>query len=90
MRGPNDVRGSCPKCNEDYINSRKDRVKTACAYCGKELSQDEIKDYFENNPEYQNMAYQGLISEEEQCPYCGYHNDFIEEVSSDLHYSIIT
>jgi len=60
-----------------------------CAYCGKELTQDEIKDYFENDPKYQNMVYQGLISEEEQCPYCGYHNDLIEEVSSELHYSII-
>ena len=34
-----------------------------CAYCGKELTQDEIS---------------------------GYHNDLIEEVSSELHYSIIT
>ena len=50
-----------------------------CAYCGKELTQDEIKDYFENDPKYQNMVYQGLISEEEQCIQCGYHNVFIEE-----------
>ena len=61
-----------------------------CAYCGKELLQDEIKDYFENDLKYQNMVYQGLISGEEQCPHCGYHNDLIEEVSSELHYSIIT
>ena len=46
MRGPNDVRGSCPKCNEDHINSKKDRVKTACAYCGKEI---EITKYKFNN-----------------------------------------
>ena len=50
-----------------------------CAYCGKELAQDEIKDYFENDPKYQNMVYQGLISEEEQCIHCGYHNVFIEK-----------
>ena len=53
-----------------------------CAFCGAELTCDEIKEYY---PEYRN----DFISDEEQCPYCRYHNDFIEEVSWDLYYSII-
>ena len=43
-----------------------------CWFCGKELTQDEIKEYY---PPYR----VDFISDEEQCPYCGYHNDFIEE-----------
>ena len=43
-----------------------------CAFCGAELTQDEIKEYY---PDYSST----FESDEEQCPYCGYHNDFIEE-----------
>lgn len=43
-----------------------------CAFCGVELTQDEIKEYY---PDYKST----FESDEEQCPYCGYHNDFIEE-----------
>lgn len=42
-----------------------------CWFCGKELTQDEIKEYY--------PYYSDFKSEEEQCPYCGYHNVFIEE-----------
>lgn len=35
MRGPNDVRTSCPQCHQDYLN--KDKVLLTCAYCGKEF-----------------------------------------------------
>jgi hypothetical protein len=61
-----------------------------CAFCGAELTCDEIKDYNAGYPDYEYLVHEGLISYEEQCPHCGYHNDFIEEVSSELHYSIIT
>lgn len=61
-----------------------------CAYCGRQLSPDEIEDYFDGMPEYQHMVFEGLIGPEEKCPYCGYHNDSIEEVSTSLYYSIIT
>jgi uncharacterized Zn-finger protein len=69
---------------------RKFEGTKKCAYCGRELTQDEILDAFEGMPEYQHMVYDGLISSEEKCPYCGYHNDCIEEVSLEMHYSIIT
>lgn len=35
MRGPRDVRGSCPQCTQDRLN--QDKVKVVCAYCGKEF-----------------------------------------------------
>lgn len=35
MRGPNDVRASCPQCYQDYLN--KDKVLLTCSYCGKEF-----------------------------------------------------
>lgn len=35
MRGPKDVRTSCPLCSEDNLN--KNKVKVSCAYCGKEF-----------------------------------------------------
>ena len=54
-----------------------------CAFCGAELTQDEIKEYY---PDYRI----NFESDEEQCPHCGYHNDFIEEESSEMLYSIIT
>lgn len=68
---------------------RKFVGRKKCAYCGKELTCDEIVSYFDGYPEYGHMIDEGLISDEEQCPHCGYHNDIIEEVSLDLYYSII-
>jgi len=62
---------------------RKFEGTKKCAYCGAELTQDEIKEYY---PSYRD----DFISDEEQCPYCGYHNDLIEEISLEMHYSIIT
>ena len=61
-----------------------------CAFCKRELKYDEIKGYFDDDEKYLNMIDKDLITDEEQCPYCGYHNDFIEEESSELLYSIIT
>jgi len=43
-----------------------------CAFCGAELTQDEIEEYY---PDYSSQ----FESDEEQCPHCGYHNDFIED-----------
>ena len=60
-----------------------------CAYCGRELTQDEILDNFEGMQEYQHMVDECLITSEERCPHCGYYNQHIEEVSLEMHYSII-
>lgn len=69
---------------------KQQEVKTKkCAYCGKEVPLDEIKDYFEGQPKYQHLVEKGLIGPEEQCPHCGYHNDDIGEASLDLIYSIL-
>ena len=35
MRGPNDVRTSCPQCHQEYLD--KDKVLVTCAYCGKKF-----------------------------------------------------
>lgn len=37
MRGPNDVRGRCPKCLEEIAMKTRMRKKTKCAYCGIEF-----------------------------------------------------
>lgn len=37
MRGSNDIRGICPKCYEEHIESTKKRVEVECAYCGKKF-----------------------------------------------------
>ena len=76
--------------NQYKTNMRKFEGTVKCAYCGRELTQDEIQDEFDGMPEYQHMVDEGLISSEERCPHCGYHNDHIEEVSLEMHYSIIT
>lgn len=68
---------------------RKFKGTKKCAYCGRELTQDEIKDYYKDNPHYEWLIEHDLISEQEMCPYCGYHNDFIEEDSLELYYSVI-
>lgn len=44
-----------------------------CGFCGKKLSQDDIKEYY---PNPDNIRDDDL--KEEQCPYCGYHADVIE------------
>ena len=69
---------------------RKFEGTKKCAYCGKELTQDDIKDYYEGNPYCQWLVNHDLISEQEMCPHCGYHNDLIEEDSIELYYSVIT
>lgn len=53
-----------------------------CAFCGAELTWEEIEEYYPISSIF-------FESDEEQCPHCGYHNDFIEEVSSELQYSTI-
>ena len=73
----------------DILNRIIGKTKK-CAYCGRELFQSEIKDYYEGNPHCQQMVLDDLISAEEMCPYCGYHNDNIEEESLEMYYSIIT
>lgn len=60
-----------------------------CAYCGRELTQDEIKDYYEGNPHCQWLVDHDLINDQEMCPYCGYHSDLIEEDTDELYYSVI-
>ena len=60
-----------------------------CAFCGRELTQDEIKDYYKGIPHYEWLIDHDLLNEQEQCPYCGYHNDLIEETSLELYYSVI-
>ena len=37
MRGPNDVRGRCPKCLEEIAMKTRIRKKAKCAYCGIEF-----------------------------------------------------
>ena len=39
MRGPDDVRSSCPKCSEERDNKKRidNRSLIKCAYCGKEF-----------------------------------------------------
>ena len=37
MRGPNDVRGCCPQCYQEHIDSTKTSIEVECAYCGKKF-----------------------------------------------------
>ena len=37
MRGPKDVRGSCPQCYQEEIEKKKTGINVKCAYCGKEF-----------------------------------------------------
>lgn len=40
MRGPNDIRGSCPQCHAEKIEEQKKdtHLDVECAYCGKNFS----------------------------------------------------
>jgi len=60
-----------------------------CAFCGTELTCDEIKDYYKDSSHCQWLIDHDMINEQEMCPYCGYHNDLIEEDSLELYYSVI-
>ena len=45
-----------------------------CGYCGKEMNDNEVKDYHPNpDSSWENDL------DEEQCPYCGYHSTLIED-----------
>lgn len=37
MRGPKDVRGSCPQCAQEKRDKESPKIKVVCAYCGKEF-----------------------------------------------------
>ena len=69
---------------------RKFEGTKKCAYCGRELTQDDIKDYYEDSTYCQWLIAHDELNEQEMCPYCGYHNDLIEEDSMELYYSVIT
>lgn len=37
MRGPNDVRGSCPQCAQDKRDASSPKIEFICAYCGQKF-----------------------------------------------------
>lgn len=37
MRGPNDVRGSCPQCAQDKRDANSSKIEFVCAYCGQKF-----------------------------------------------------
>lgn len=44
-----------------------------CAFCGRELTEDEICEYIPDCGKHPDDL------DEEQCPHCGYHNTFVDE-----------
>jgi len=54
------------------MNKRYFQGTVKCGFCGKELTAEAICKY---TPTYDD----NYELYEEQCPYCGYHNTFIEE-----------
>lgn len=51
-----------------------------CGFCGKELTAEDICEYI---PYPYDCKPEGDL-DEEQCPYCGYHSDFIENKYEEL------
>lgn len=49
-----------------------------CGFCGKELTMDEIEEYI---PDY---GKHDEDIDEEQCPHCGYHADFVENKYEEI------
>lgn len=43
-----------------------------CGFCGKELTAEEICEYIPFDKREGDL-------DEEQCPHCGYHSDFVED-----------
>lgn len=37
MRGPNDIRGSCPQCAQDKRDVNSSKIELTCAYCGQKF-----------------------------------------------------
>lgn len=54
------------------MNKRFFNGTVKCGFCGKELTMDEIEEYW---PDFSHEPVG-----EEQCPYCGYHADCIEDI----------
>lgn len=51
-----------------------------CWFCGTKLKDEEICEYIPNGGKHKDDLY------EEQCPYCGYHNTFLEEENTFEYY----
>ena len=52
------------------MNKRYFKGTIKCGFCGKELTAEDICEYWPN------LSDEPI--DEEQCPYCGYHNTLIE------------
>ena len=52
------------------MNKRYFKGTIKCGFCGKELTEEDICEYW--------PSFSDSPIDEEQCPYCGYHNTLIE------------